>query len=65
MPSNEPSSHSMESSESSTSDYRQTAGEGVPGTLSTSVYEHLRKLCLREFPCGIGSWVRAPTGEGD
>lgn len=55
----------MESSESSTSDYRQTAGEGVPGTLSTSVYEHLRKLCLREFPCGIGSWVRAPTGEGD
>lgn len=52
----------METRESSTSDYRQT--EGIPGTLSTAVREHLRTLCLREFPCGVGSWVRAPTGEG-
>lgn len=52
----------MENTESSTSDYGQT--EGVPGTLSTAVREHLQKLCLHEFPCGIGSWVRAPTGEG-
>uniref|UniRef100_A0A8C6N592 Leucine rich repeat containing 43 n=1 Tax=Mus spicilegus TaxID=10103 RepID=A0A8C6N592_MUSSI len=49
----------METSESSTSDYRQTEGEGVPGTLSTAVCEHLRKLCLREFPCGIGSWNKS------
>ncbi|XP_028621836.1 leucine-rich repeat-containing protein 43 isoform X1 [Grammomys surdaster] len=47
----------METRESSTSDYRQT--EGVPGTLSTAVREHLRKLCLREFPCGIGSWNKS------
>ncbi|XP_031193676.1 leucine-rich repeat-containing protein 43 isoform X2 [Mastomys coucha] len=47
----------MATRESSTSDYRQT--EGVPGTLSTAVYEHLRKLCLREFPCGIGSWNKS------
>ncbi|GAB1290162.1 Leucine-rich repeat-containing protein 43 [Apodemus speciosus] len=47
----------METRESSTSDYRQT--EGVPGTLSTAVREHLRKLCLREFPCGVGSWNKS------
>ncbi|XP_052024601.1 leucine-rich repeat-containing protein 43 isoform X2 [Apodemus sylvaticus] len=47
----------METRESSTSDYRQT--EGIPGTLSTAVREHLRKLCLREFPCGIGSWNKS------
>ncbi|XP_021042729.1 leucine-rich repeat-containing protein 43 isoform X2 [Mus pahari] len=49
----------METSESSTSDYRQTEGRGVPGTLSTAVCEHLRKLCLHEFPCGIGSWNKS------
>ncbi|CAO2629608.1 Leucine-rich repeat-containing protein 43 [Lemmus lemmus] len=33
--------------------------EGIPGTLSTAVREHLRKLCLREFPCGTGSWNKS------
>lgn len=32
------------------------------GTVSAAVREHLRQLCLREFPCGTGSWVRAPAG---
>lgn len=36
-----------------------------PGaTLSAAVREHLRRLCLREFPCGTGSWVRAAAGGG-
>nr|XP_020738267.1 leucine-rich repeat-containing protein 43 isoform X6 [Odocoileus virginianus texanus] len=26
-------------------------------TLSAAVREHLRQLCLHEFPCGTGSWV--------
>lgn len=30
--------------------------------MSAAVREHLRKLCLKEFPCGAGSWVRAPAG---
>lgn len=47
----------------SSASFRKT--EGIPGTLSTAVREHLRKLCLREFPCGTGSWVRAPhAGDG-
>ncbi|KAL1768412.1 leucine-rich repeat-containing protein 43 isoform X1 [Sigmodon hispidus] len=46
----------MESRDSSES-HRKT--EGVPGTLSTAVREHLRKLCLREFPCGTGSWNKS------
>ncbi|XP_055461993.1 leucine-rich repeat-containing protein 43 [Psammomys obesus] len=29
------------------------------GTLSEAVREHLRKLCLREFPCGTGSWNKS------
>ncbi|KAM6166401.1 leucine-rich repeat-containing protein 43 [Erethizon dorsatum] len=32
------------------------SGSGsAPGTVS----EHLRQLCLREFPCGTGSWNRS------
>lgn len=31
-------------------------------TLSAAVREHLRQLCLQEFPCGTGSWVRALAG---
>ena len=31
-------------------------------TLSAAVREHLRQLCLHEFPCGTGSWVRALAG---
>lgn len=27
-------------------------------TVSAAVQEHLRQLCLHEFPCGAGSWVR-------
>lgn len=35
----------------------------APGrTVSSAVQEHLRRLCLHEFPCGIGSWVRTPAG---
>uniref|UniRef100_A0A674JSJ0 Leucine rich repeat containing 43 n=1 Tax=Terrapene triunguis TaxID=2587831 RepID=A0A674JSJ0_9SAUR len=29
---------------------------------SAAFREHLRRLCLGEFPCGAGSWVRAPPG---
>ncbi|XP_028002971.2 leucine-rich repeat-containing protein 43 isoform X2 [Eptesicus fuscus] len=29
------------------------------GTVSAAVREHLRKLCLREFPCGSGSWNKS------
>ncbi|XP_022372805.1 leucine-rich repeat-containing protein 43 [Enhydra lutris kenyoni] len=29
------------------------------GTLSAAVREHLRRLCLREFPCGTGSWNKS------
>lgn len=59
--SNEPFSGSMASRDSSSSDWKT---EGTPVTLSTAVREHLRKLCLREFPCGTGSWVRAPHAGG-
>uniref|UniRef100_F7FJD5 Leucine rich repeat containing 43 n=1 Tax=Rattus norvegicus TaxID=10116 RepID=F7FJD5_RAT len=44
---------------SSASDERHLGPEDVPGTLSTAVREHLRKLCLREFPCGVGSWNKS------
>lgn len=30
----------------------------APSTVSAAVSAHLRQLCLREFPCGTGSWVR-------
>ncbi|XP_071065882.1 leucine-rich repeat-containing protein 43 [Dasypus novemcinctus] len=30
--------------------------EAPGGTVSQAVREHLRQLCLREFPCGTGSW---------
>ncbi|XP_044897027.1 leucine-rich repeat-containing protein 43 isoform X4 [Felis catus] len=29
------------------------------GTVSAAVREHLRQLCLREFPCGTGSWNKS------
>ncbi|XP_035299207.1 leucine-rich repeat-containing protein 43 isoform X3 [Cricetulus griseus] len=54
--SNEPFSGSMASRDSSSSDWKT---EGTPVTLSTAVREHLRKLCLREFPCGTGSWNKS------
>ncbi|XP_032743018.1 leucine-rich repeat-containing protein 43 isoform X1 [Rattus rattus] len=44
---------------SSASEERHLGPEDVPGTLSTAVREHLRKLCLREFPCGVGSWNKS------
>ncbi|XP_044541341.1 leucine-rich repeat-containing protein 43, partial [Gracilinanus agilis] len=28
-------------------------------TVSKAYKEHLRKLCLQEFPCGLGSWNKA------
>uniref|UniRef100_H0WTA5 Leucine rich repeat containing 43 n=1 Tax=Otolemur garnettii TaxID=30611 RepID=H0WTA5_OTOGA len=28
-------------------------------TVSAAVQEHLRELCLREFPCGTGSWNKS------
>uniref|UniRef100_A0A674JQB5 Leucine rich repeat containing 43 n=1 Tax=Terrapene triunguis TaxID=2587831 RepID=A0A674JQB5_9SAUR len=31
---------------------------------SAAFREHLRRLCLGEFPCGAGSWVRAPAWRG-
>ncbi|XP_020138756.2 leucine-rich repeat-containing protein 43 [Microcebus murinus] len=30
-----------------------------PGTVSAAVRQHLRKLCLHEFPCGTGSWNKS------
>uniref|UniRef100_A0A8C8VW56 Leucine rich repeat containing 43 n=1 Tax=Peromyscus maniculatus bairdii TaxID=230844 RepID=A0A8C8VW56_PERMB len=36
-----------------------SASDRKTGTLSTAVHEHLRKLCLREFPCGTGSWNKS------
>ncbi|EHB01455.1 Leucine-rich repeat-containing protein 43 [Heterocephalus glaber] len=33
--------------------------ESAPGTVSSAVKEHLRQLCLCEFPCGTGSWNRS------
>uniref|UniRef100_A0A8C3IQM3 Leucine rich repeat containing 43 n=1 Tax=Chrysemys picta bellii TaxID=8478 RepID=A0A8C3IQM3_CHRPI len=43
-----------------------TCGAPAMGGLSASAAfrEHLRRLCLGEFPCGAGSWVRAPAWRG-
>jgi hypothetical protein len=46
----------------SSSSISERVSESAPGTVSAAVREHLRQLCLREFPCGTGSWVRAPEG---
>ncbi|XP_069353601.1 leucine-rich repeat-containing protein 43 [Eulemur rufifrons] len=35
------------------------ASELECGTVSAAVREHLRKLCLHEFPCGTGSWNKS------
>lgn len=40
----------------------RAAMEARDRTVSAAVQEHLRRLCLHEFPCGIGSWVRTPAG---
>ncbi|KAM5237725.1 leucine-rich repeat-containing protein 43 [Ctenodactylus gundi] len=34
-------------------------GERAPETVSEAVGAHLRRLCLREFPCGTGSWNKS------
>ncbi|XP_048641508.1 leucine-rich repeat-containing protein 43 isoform X3 [Marmota marmota marmota] len=36
-----------------------SGSRSAPETLSEVVRVHLRKLCLHEFPCGIGSWNRS------
>ncbi|KAM5199566.1 leucine-rich repeat-containing protein 43 isoform 2-T3 [Hipposideros larvatus] len=33
--------------------------EAPGGTVSAAVQEHLRQLCLHEFPCGVGSWNKS------
>ncbi|XP_037365765.1 leucine-rich repeat-containing protein 43 [Talpa occidentalis] len=33
--------------------------EAPRSTVSAAVREHLRRLCLREFPCGAGSWNKS------
>ncbi|XP_077015850.1 leucine-rich repeat-containing protein 43 [Tamandua tetradactyla] len=33
--------------------------EAPGGSVSQAVREHLRQLCLREFPCGLGSWNKS------
>uniref|UniRef100_A0A8C7EUA3 Leucine rich repeat containing 43 n=1 Tax=Neovison vison TaxID=452646 RepID=A0A8C7EUA3_NEOVI len=38
---------------------RRAAMQKPGGTLSAAVREHLRRLCLREFPCGTGSWNKS------
>ncbi|XP_016874614.1 leucine-rich repeat-containing protein 43 isoform X10 [Homo sapiens] len=54
----------MEASYESESESESEAGPGTQrpgtGTVSAAVREHLRKLCLREFPCGAGSWKIPP-----
>ncbi|XP_028566407.2 leucine-rich repeat-containing protein 43 isoform X1 [Podarcis muralis] len=30
-----------------------------PGAASAAFWEHLRRLCLDQFPCGIGSWNKS------
>ncbi|XP_010602852.1 leucine-rich repeat-containing protein 43 [Fukomys damarensis] len=37
----------------------QSGSGSAPGTVSAVVSEHLRRLGLREFPCGTGSWNRS------
>ncbi|XP_027952312.1 leucine-rich repeat-containing protein 43-like [Eumetopias jubatus] len=37
----------------------RAAMEKPGATLSAAVREHLRHLCLREFPCGTGSWNKS------
>ncbi|XP_003832396.1 leucine-rich repeat-containing protein 43 isoform X2 [Pan paniscus] len=53
----------MEASYESESESESEAGPGTQrpgtGTVSAAVREHLRKLCLREFPCGAGSWNKS------
>ncbi|XP_012878523.1 PREDICTED: leucine-rich repeat-containing protein 43 [Dipodomys ordii] len=44
---------------SSSSGLSRRGGEGAPGTVSAFVREHLRQLCLSEFPCGTGSWNKS------
>ncbi|KAM4827012.1 leucine-rich repeat-containing protein 43 [Thomomys bottae] len=44
---------------SSSSDRSRRGSAGEPGTVSAAVREHLRQLCLSEFPCGTGSWNRS------
>ncbi|XP_049624185.1 leucine-rich repeat-containing protein 43 [Suncus etruscus] len=33
-------------------------------TVSQAVQEHLRQLCLHDFPCGLGSWNRSRFAPG-
>ncbi|XP_073864311.1 leucine-rich repeat-containing protein 43 isoform X7 [Macaca fascicularis] len=51
----------MEASYKSESESEAWPGTQRPGTgtVSAAVREHLRKLCLREFPCGAGSWNKS------
>ncbi|XP_046302062.1 leucine-rich repeat-containing protein 43 isoform X3 [Marmota monax] len=50
----------MEQPPASGSDSDSDSGSrSAPETLSEVVRVHLRKLCLHEFPCGIGSWNRS------
>ncbi|XP_055092948.1 leucine-rich repeat-containing protein 43 isoform X3 [Symphalangus syndactylus] len=51
----------MEASYDSESESEAGPGTQRPGTgtVSAAVREHLRKLCLREFPCGAGSWNKS------
>uniref|UniRef100_A0A452FEJ7 Leucine rich repeat containing 43 n=1 Tax=Capra hircus TaxID=9925 RepID=A0A452FEJ7_CAPHI len=37
----------------------KTSMEPETRTLSAAVREHLRQLCLHEFPCGTGSWNKS------
>ena len=30
-----------------------------PTTASSAVDNQLKSLCLREFPCGLGTWVKS------
>uniref|UniRef100_F6ZD59 Leucine rich repeat containing 43 n=1 Tax=Callithrix jacchus TaxID=9483 RepID=F6ZD59_CALJA len=49
----------MEASSESESEAGHGTQRPGTGTVSAAVHEHLRKLCLREFPCGAGSWNKS------
>uniref|UniRef100_A0A2K5PVW0 Leucine rich repeat containing 43 n=1 Tax=Cebus imitator TaxID=2715852 RepID=A0A2K5PVW0_CEBIM len=49
----------MEASSESESEAGPGTQRPGTGTVSAAVREHLRKLCLREFPCGAGSWNKS------
>uniref|UniRef100_A0A8D0ZV03 Leucine rich repeat containing 43 n=1 Tax=Sus scrofa TaxID=9823 RepID=A0A8D0ZV03_PIG len=51
----------METTQTSITTGRRGYGAGMEASraVSAAVREHLRRLCLQEFPCGTGSWNKS------